>query len=139
MAVMRGLSVFLLLSAASCGPSAPSASSTPTPVASKNVISNEELQNPVLRGMDAARAIRYLRPTFFKESGPQSFGNISAGMVQFSMDYGPVQPLDNLSSLPSLSLRTVYEVRYLDRNDALSRFGVNANGGPVIVVVSNKQ
>ena len=139
MAAMRALSVFLLLSAVSCGPSAPSASSTPAPAASKNVISNEELQNPVLRGMDAARAIRYLRPTFFKESGPQSFGNISAGMVQFSMDYGPVQPLDNLSSLPSLSLRTVYEVRYLDRNDALSRFGVNANGGPVIVVVSNKQ
>lgn len=139
MAATRGLFVVLLLFAASCAPSAPSASSTPTPAASRNVISHEELQDPVLRGMDAARAIRYLRPTFFKESGPQSFGNISAGQLLFSMDYGPAQPIDNLYSLPSLSLRTVYEVRYLDRNDALSRFGVNANGGPVIVIVSNKQ
>jgi hypothetical protein len=38
-------------------------------------------------------------------------------------------------------LRTdlLYEIRYLDVSDAQNRFGLNANGGPVIVLLSNKQ
>jgi hypothetical protein len=139
MAAMRGLLIVVLLFGASCRQSPSSASSTPKPVTAKYVISNEELQDPVLRGMDALRAIRYLRPTFFHETAPQSFFNTMAGTVQFSMDYGPVQPLSALSALPSLSLQMVYEIRYLDANDAQNRFGLNANGGPIIVVVSNKQ
>jgi hypothetical protein len=31
------------------------------------------------------------------------------------------------------------EVRTLDRTDAQYRFGLNANGGPVIVLLYNKQ
>ena len=139
MAATRGIFIALLLFVAACGQSTSSSSNTPAPAQNKYVISNEELQDPVLRGMDALRAIRYLRPTFFRVSGPQSFSNASAGSVQFSMDYGPVQPVDNLSLLPSLSLQMVYEVRYLERNDAANRFGITSNGGPVIVVVSNKQ
>ena len=136
MPATRGLFVALLL-AASCARS-PSAERAPYPAVDRNVIANEELQNPVLRGMDAIRMIRYLRPAFFRESGPQSFMNAGAGALQFSMDYGPVQPLGNLSSVPSLSLQMAYEIRYLDLNDAANRFGITANGGPVIVVVSNK-
>ena len=137
MPATRGLFVALLL-AASCGQS-PSTESAPHPAADRNVITNEELQNPVLRGMDALRMIRYLRPTFFRESGPQSFMNTGAGALQFSMDYGPVQPLSQLAAVASLSLQLAYEIRYLDLNDAANRFGITANGGPVIVVVSNKQ
>ncbi len=140
MAATRALFAALLLLAASCARSTESPSSgTPRPVQSKNVISREELQDPVLVGMDALRAIRYLRPTFFRESGPQSFVNPSAGTVQFSMDFGPVQPLSQLAAMAGVSLQMAYEVRYLDLNDAQNRFGINANGGPVIVVVSNKQ
>ncbi|CAN5180496.1 hypothetical protein BH09GEM1_BH09GEM1_48240 [soil metagenome] len=139
MAATRGIFIAFLLLTASCGRSASSTASAPKPLADRNVISNEELQDPVLRGMDALRAIRYLRPTFFRETGPQSFVNVTAGTVQFSMDYGPVQPLHNLAALAPLSLQMVYEIRYLDTNDAQNRFGINANGGPVIVVVSNKQ
>lgn len=139
MTTMRGFFVSLLLLSVSCAGSSTPESGTPKPVVDRNVISNEELQDPVLRGMDALRAIQYLRPAFFRGSGPQSFVNTSAGMTQFSMDYGPVQPLKNLSALPSLSLQMVYEIRYLDTNDATNRFGLNANSGPVIVVVSNKQ
>lgn len=137
MPAMRGLFIALLL-AASCARS-PSDESAARPVVDRNVITNEELQNPVLRGMDALRAIRYLRPAFFHETGPQSFVNASAGTTQFSMDYGPVQPLSSLAALAPLSLQMVYEIRYLDANDATNRFGINANGGPVIVIVSNKQ
>ena len=138
MPATRGLFIALLL-AVSCGRSAESTSSAPRPVREKYVISNEELQDPVLRGMDAMRAIQYLRPSFFRGTGPQSFSNATAGSVQFSMDYGPVQPISQLAALPPLSLLMVYEIRYLDLHDATNRFGINANGGPVIVVVSNKQ
>ena len=137
MSATRGLFIALLL-AASCARS-PSAASAPRPAGSKNVISNEELQDPVLRSMDALRAIQYLRPAFFRGSPPQSWSNLSAGTVQFSMDYGPLQPLSHLASLAPLSLQMAYEIRYLDANDAANRFGLAANGGPVIVVVNNKQ
>jgi hypothetical protein len=139
MAFTRGfLAAFLILSTSCAGSSAPEGS-VPKPVVDRNVIRNEELQDPVLRGMDALRAIQYLRPAFFKGSGPQSFANTNSGLTQFSMDYGPVQPLSQLSALPSLSLQMAYEIRFLDVNEAQNRFGLNANSGPVIVVVSNKQ
>ena len=139
MAATRGLFIALILLTASCAQSSTSTETAARPVADKDVISNQELQDPVIVGMDALRAIRYLRPTFFRGTGPQSFSNPSAGLVQFSMDYGPVQPLSNLAAMAPLSLQMVYEIRYLDPNNAANRFGINANGGPVIVVVSNKQ
>lgn len=129
----------LLVIAASCASPSASPVSNPRPATNPNVISREELQDPVIMGMDAVRAIRYLRPTFFRSSGPQSFANGSAGSVQFSLDFGPVQPGSQLAALPSLSLQTLYVIRYLDLNEAQNRFGLNANGGPVIVLVSNKQ
>lgn len=139
MAATRALFIALIFLTASCAQSSSSTETAAKPVGDRNVISNQELQDPVIVGMDALRAIRYLRPTFFRETGPQSFSNPSAGAVQFSMDYGPVQPLSNLAAVAPLSLQMVYEIRYLDPNNAANRFGINANGGPVIVLVSNKQ
>lgn len=140
MAATRALFAALLLFCVSCARSPePDTLDSPRPARNKNVISREELQDPVLLGMDAMRVIRYLRPAFFRESGPQSFINPSAGTLQFSMDFGPLMPISQLAILPPLSLQAVYEIRYLDANDAANRFGINANGGPVIVVVSNKQ
>ena len=138
MATTRAFLVALLLLSTSCARSSTSEPRPAKPVADRNVITNEELQDPVLRGMDALRVIQYLRPAFFRTSGPQSFVNANSGLVQFSMDYGPLQPVSHLSALAPLSLQTVYEIRYLDLNDAQNRFGIAANSGPVIVVVSNK-
>ena len=101
-----------------------------------NVITADELHDPMIISMDALKAIRYLRPAFFRTSGPQSFGNRGAGLVQISPDYGPLQPLANLHSFTTITLS---EVRYLDANEAQARFGINANGGPVIVLVSGRQ
>ncbi|HEV7991205.1 MAG TPA: hypothetical protein VGP25_05225 [Gemmatimonadaceae bacterium] len=141
----RSLAV-LLVFAASCasqskGPSAgaPSASASSTPRAARpnrnpDVISTEELRDPVIAGSDAMTAIRQLRPTFFRTRGPQSFSNATAGEVQISQDYGPLQPLSQLSGVDT---RSLVEVRYLNSNDAQSRFGINANGGPVIVLLSS--
>ena len=100
-----------------------------------NVITADELHDPVIISMDALKAIRYLRPAFFRTSGPQSFSNSGAGLVQISPDFGPLQPLSHLRSFTTI---TMFEVRYLDANEAQVRFGINANGGPVIVLVSGK-
>jgi hypothetical protein len=56
--------------------------------------------------------------------------------VQISQDFGPLRPL---SELTGIGVRTLVEVRYLNANDAQARFGINANGGPVIVVLTAKQ
>lgn len=133
------LAALLVLVASCAHPSSSSPDGSPRRVTNPYVITNEELQDPVLRSMDTERAIRYLRPTFFRSSGPQSFSNDAAGAVQISMDFGPLQPPSQLVQFPALALASLYEIRYLNANDATNRFGINANGGPVIVLVSNKQ
>jgi hypothetical protein len=132
----------LLVLCASC---ASGTSSTPagqtgaaTSVAKKNpdVITQDELLDPAIVSLDLATAIRRLRPAFFRTSGPQSFSNTTAGQVQYSHDFGPLQPVSQLASMNALS---IVEIRYLGVNEAQNRFGLNANGGPVIVLLSNKQ
>jgi hypothetical protein len=149
MHVTRRTLAAMLVLAASCasqpkaaGTGAPSASASSASSAPKaaranrnpDVISTEELRDPAIAGSDAMTAIRQLRPTFFRTRGPQSFSNATAGEVQISQDYGPLQPLSQLSSADT---RSLVEVRYLNANDAQSRFGINANGGPVIVLLTS--
>lgn len=135
----RTLAALLLLAGACASQSKTAATGTTSASAARanrnpNIISREELQDPTVAGADAATAIRQLRPAFFRTRGPQSFSNATAGMVQISQDFGPLQPL---SQLATLDTRSLVEVRYLDANDAQSRFGINANGGPVIVLLTS--
>ena len=133
MVTFRSGLVALLIVAGAC--SRPSTTGM-IPRGAPNVISREEMDNPIIQSMDALKAIRYLRPAFFRQAGPQSFSNTTAGGVQFSMDFGPLRPISELAlMMPSL----LYEVRYLDPSEAATRFGLNANGGPVIVLLNNKQ
>ena len=130
---LRSCLAVLLVVAASCGGASSSASTAAVPRGNPYVISREEMQNPVIASMDALKAIHYLRPAFFKASGPQSFSNTTAGNLQFSQDYGPLRPLAELALVnPTL----LYEVRYLNIDEATNRFGINANGGPVIVLLN---
>ena len=124
----------LMLAATSCA-RAPASDQAPRPTADPSVISEFELRDPVIITMDALRAIRRLRPAFFRPTGPQSFVNGNAGQVHYSMDYGPVRPVSELATLTTAML---VEIRYLDANAAQNRFGLNANGGPVIVLLNNK-
>jgi hypothetical protein len=144
MITYRSCLVALLVVAASCA-SAPSVDGVPGGVAvssakpvskDPNLITKAELQDPTIKGMDALRAIRQLRPAFFRLNGPQSFNNEASGIVLMSQDFGPVQPVKNMSLINTLDL---HEVRYLGMTEASTRFGMNANGGPVIVLLSNKQ
>jgi hypothetical protein len=100
-----------------------------------NVISQEELQAPAITSRDALSALRQLRPNFFSYRGPTGSTEPGAGSVQISHDYGPLQPVSTLKSLNTFGL---VEVRYLNPEDAALRFGLNANGGPVIVLLNSK-
>jgi len=143
MSARRTLAILLVLTV-SCS-SSKSASSTantaPRPSATReqrnpDVISRAELQDPTIAGTDAMTAIRQLRPAFFRTRGPQSFSNATAGLTQISQDFGPLQPVDNLKGIDA---RTLVEVRFLNAVEAQTRFGINANGGPVIVLLTTTQ
>lgn len=137
MITLRSCLVALLLVAGACAQSTSETAAPGTvPRGDPNVINQAELQSPVVKSMDALKAIRYLRPAFFRTSGPQSFSNGTAGSIQWSMDYGPLRPLPELATINPLLL---YEVRYLDIAGAQNRFGINANGGSVIVLLNSKQ
>lgn len=141
MAARRTLALALVL-AASCTKSAPSTTtSAPAPAVSRearnpDVISRAELQDPTVAATDAMTAIRQLRPAFFRTRGPQSFSNTKAGLTQISQDFGPLQPVDNLKGIDT---RSLVEVRFLNAVEAQNRFGINANGGPVIVLLTSAQ
>ena len=107
------------------------------PKAKKNpsVISREELMDPAITSRDALTAIRHLRPNFFAYRGPTSTSDPTAGNTQISQDYGPLRPLSELAAMNTF---TFVEVRYFTAEQAAGRFGLRANGGPVIVLVSNK-
>jgi hypothetical protein len=133
------LALVVVLAAACAKPAA--SSGGPVPGATRtqrnpDVITREELQDPAIAGGDAMTAIRQLRPAFFRTRGPQSFSNATAGLVQISQDFGPLQPVGNLAAIDT---RSLVEVRYLNAVDAQNRFGINANGGPVIVLLTTKQ
>jgi hypothetical protein len=139
MLARRTLALVLVL-AASCAKSPSStATSAPSPSASRearnpDVISRSELQDPTIAATDAMTAIRQLRPAFFRTRGPQSFSNAKAGLTQISQDFGPLQPVDNLKGIDT---RSLVEVRFLNAVEAQTRFGINANGGPVIVLLTS--
>jgi hypothetical protein len=137
----RTLALVLVLAASCASPASSTANSAPRPAASRearnpDVISRAELQDPTIAGTDAMTAIRQLRPAFFRTRGPQSLANATAGLTQISQDFGPLQPIDNLKGIDTRSLT---EVRFLNPNDAQSRFGINANGGAVIVLLTSLQ
>ncbi len=130
----------LLVLAVSCGGSSKSSTPGGAPAPSRvqrqaNVISAEELQNPAVTSRDAMSALRTLRPHFFAYRGPTGTSEAGAGEVMVSSDYGPLQSVQTLKGMNTLGL---VEVRYLKSDEAALRFGLNANGAPVIVLLHNK-
>jgi hypothetical protein len=101
-----------------------------------NVITQDELHDPKVVSRDAYTAIRMLRPHFFTYRGPTGDSGPMSGGVQISFDYGPLQ---SGTLLAQEKTNNFVEVRYLNSNEAALRFGLNANGGPVIVLLHNKE
>jgi hypothetical protein len=100
-----------------------------------NVISAEELHDLPILQMDALRAIRQLRPMFFRATGPMSSTDEDAGKVHVSFDFGPLQPVTQLATINTLNF---VEVRYLDSSEAQLHFGLKANSGPVILLLTHR-
>ena len=129
----------VLVAAAACATSSTTAVYNKAP-AKKNprVIVESELQDPSIISRDALTAIRQLRPGCLVSRGPTGSGGGSGGggETQVSVDYGPLQSINYLSTIPPQGLK---EVRCLDANEAQNRFGLNANGGRAIVLLYNKQ
>ena len=139
------LATALMLAATACtstpSPNPDAAPSAERATRNADIITAEELADPVIASMDALTAIRQLRPAYFRTRGPITLRtggdpNTAPGQVQISQDFGNLHPLSELSGI---SVRTLVEVRYLNANDAQARFGINANGGPVIVLLTSKQ
>jgi hypothetical protein len=123
----------------SCGgsrdPDVPGGAPAPTRAERQsNSISSDELQDPAIYSRDAYTAIRHLRPNFFTYHGPASF-QTSTGVIHLSVDYGPLQDLSQLAKMTTMG---ILEVRYLNAEQAQARFGLNANSGPVIVLLYSK-
>jgi len=131
--------LFMLAAASACASTKTNDNELRTvqPKAKQNpyVITREELMDPAITSRDALTALRHLRPNMFTYRGPTNPLDHTAGHTQVSQDYGPLMPLDNLAGMNTM---TFVEVRFLNAEEATGRFGLNANGGPVIVLVSNK-
>ena len=132
----------LLVLAVACGGSSTTNStpgSAPSPSRvnkNSNVITQAELQDPIVVSKDALSAIRSLRPMFFASHGPVNNTDARASeQVMVSYDYGPLQDVATLKATNTMGL---VEVRYLKAEEAALRFGLNANGAPVIVLLHNK-
>jgi hypothetical protein len=108
---------------------------TPRAKRAGNVISTEELQAPAILSRDAYAGIRMLRPNFFTYRGPTGSSEPGAGGVMVSHDYGPLMSVQSLKTHNTMG---IVEVRYLNAEEAGLRFGLNANGAPVIVLLHNK-
>jgi hypothetical protein len=128
----------LLTISLACATRTPSTDGAPVAHHTRNtsVISREELQDPAVVSNDALTTIRQLRPAYFMTRGPISFKNPTAGQLQISQDFGPLQ---KASALSAIDTRSLVEVRYLNATDAQARFGINANGGPVLVLLTSTQ
>jgi len=134
----RSIVALLMFSAACASNRAPIDDSAPSakPAAFKaNLISREELQDPRYVGGDALNAINRLRPAFLRQRAPVSFQANSAGSVQVSVDFGPLQNLNILPTIPTVSL---WQVLLMTPEEAQLRFGLNANSGPVVVLLTSK-
>ena len=137
MGVSRMVIAALTAVTVSCGgsrtPETPRGAPAPSRVERQaNVIVAEELKDPAIYSRDAYTAIRHLRPNFFTYHGPNSFIQSKTGMIQMSIDYGPLLDLQQLSKMTT---QGILEVRYLNPEQAQGRFGLNANGGAVIVLL----
>ena len=108
---------------------------TPRARRAANVIAADELQAPAIVSRDAYAALRMLRPNFFSYRGPTGSSEAGAGEVMVSHDYGPLMSVQSLKSHNTMG---IVEVRYLTAEEAGLRFGLNANGAPVIVLLHNK-
>ena len=127
--------LFVTATACAGGSSSANEPNAPAATRSADVITAEELRDPMIVGGDALEAVRRLRPRFLASRYALSVSNPDAGATHVSVDGGALVSLDNLSHLRP---NQISQIRYLNANDASQRFGTASFSGPVILVTSGK-
>lgn len=102
----------------------------------RELIKREEIMASPQRESDLYAAIQALRPHFFeKPKGTRSITGMSKPIADIVVYFGPLkQP--GLEALHNVMAYDVEEVRFLDAYLSESRYGVNANGGAIVVKIN---
>ena len=122
----------IIVLASACAANPGSASATAAPGArnsNSDVISLEELSNPVLAGSTVLEAVRRLRPRFINERSAGLHG--ASEVVMASYNGSELVPVAELSRM---AVTEVTEIRYLNTAAAALRFGLAGSNGPVLVL-----
>jgi len=96
----------------------------------RDLITREEIDKLGQDNLDVLEAIRRLRPQFLEmPKGPRTLGGGMMNPIMVVVDgrRGDSQLLQQLRALE------VQEVRYLDPSKAQNDYGINANGGAIVV------
>jgi len=95
---------------------------------SRNHITREELNDPVVSTMSAFDAIRRLRPRWLRSRASGSTGTQTLPIVVLDGSrYG------DTSALASIRVSDVEEMRFLSARDATTRYGTGATGGAIVI------
>jgi hypothetical protein len=123
---------FVCLLALACA-SGSAGGSAPEGRSSRNsdVITRQELSDPVLAAGTLLEAIQRLRPRFVADRGG-AMGGVKEP-VQISINGGDPMALGELSRI---TIPEVTEIRYLSTADAGLRFGLRGSMGPVLLVTT---
>ena len=119
-----------LISACAANPGSAAPSAAPaTRNSNSDIITREELANPLLAGSTLLEAVRRLRPRFLNERGGGLHG--TSEVVMASYNGSDLVPLAELSRM---AVTEVTEVRYLNTAAAALRFGLAGSNGPVLLL-----
>ena len=106
-----------------------SATSTTARPNNSDVITRQELADPMLAGSTLLEAVRKLRPRFLNDRGGALGGGRETVMVSFNGS--DLMPLEELARF---GVMEVNEIRYLNTAAAAQRFGLAGSNGPVLML-----
>ena len=97
----------------------------------RDKITKEEIANSSHKDRDLLTAIRALRPHFLE--GPRGVRTLGGGMQNPLMVVVDGRRESGADALLQVMAANVAEVRYLEPARSQNEFGVNANGGAIVV------
>ena len=124
----RSILIFLSAAAIACAP--PSGTRS---VRDANVITRQELDASVAR--NAYDAIQNLRPTFLRSRGTQTFDPTVSTQAAVYFDG---QRYGDITSLKSMTIDNLDEIRYLNPSLATSKYGTNHTAGAIEVTTRRR-
>ncbi len=104
----------------------------------RDKITRQEIESSSQRDRDLLTAIRALRPHFLE--GPRGVRTLGGGMQNPTLVVVNGRRETGADALFRIMASYVEEVRYLDPARAQNEYGVNANGGAIVVkLIDTKQ